>query len=100
MMVRQESLNGLQIIEFLLHLGHVVGNRLLVIWDGSPIHRRAQVMEFLAKVGRAIHQEVLPPYARTVRSYLSHATERFARDTHELLREPLASCVPACPPAG
>jgi transposase len=62
-MVRQESLNGLHTIEFLLHLGHVAGDRLLLIWDRSPIHRRAEVMEFLAKVGRAIHLEVLPPYA-------------------------------------
>jgi transposase len=62
-MVRQESLNGLHIIEFLLHLGHVVGDRLLLIWDSSPIHRRAEVGEFLAEVGRAIHLEILPPYA-------------------------------------
>jgi transposase len=62
-MVRQESLNGMHTIEFLLHLGHVVGDRLLLIWDGSPIHRRAEVMEFLAEVGRAIHLEALPPYA-------------------------------------
>jgi transposase len=62
-MVRQESLNGLHIIEFLLHLGHVIGDRLLLIWDQSPIHRRAEVMEFLAEVGPAIHLELLPPYA-------------------------------------
>ena len=62
-MVRPESLNGLHIIEFLLHLGRVVEDRLLVIWDGSPIHRRTEVLEFLAEVGRAIHLEVLPPYA-------------------------------------
>jgi transposase len=53
----------MHIIEFLLHLGHVIGDRLLLIWDGSPIHRRAEVMEFLAEVGRAVHLEVLPPYA-------------------------------------
>jgi transposase len=62
-MVREESLNGLHAIEFLLHLGHVAGDRLLMIWDGSPIHRRAEVGEFLAEVGRAIHLEILPPYA-------------------------------------
>jgi transposase len=62
-MVRQQSLNGLHTIEFVLHLGHVAGDRLLLIWDGSPIHRRAEVMEFLAEVGRAIHLEILPPYA-------------------------------------
>src|SRR3954453_12881877 len=39
-LVWQESLNGLHCIEFLLHLLRVAGDRLLVIWDGSPIHRR------------------------------------------------------------
>jgi transposase len=39
-LIRQESLNGLHSIEFLLHLLRVAGERLLVIWDGSPIHRR------------------------------------------------------------
>ena len=34
-LVRQESLNGLHSIEFLVHLGRVAGTRLLVIWDGS-----------------------------------------------------------------
>ena len=62
-MVRRESLNGMHIIEFLLHMGQVVGDRLLLIWDGSPIHRRAEVMEFLAEAGRAVHLEALPPYA-------------------------------------
>jgi transposase len=62
-MVRQDSLNGMHTIEFLLHLGHVAGDRLLLIWDRSPIHRRVEVMEVLAEVGRAIHLEILPSYA-------------------------------------
>jgi transposase len=62
-MVRQESLNGMHTIEFLFHLGHVAGDRLLLIWDRSPIHRRAEVMEVLAEAGRAIDLEILPPYA-------------------------------------
>src|SRR5204862_3966419 len=44
-LARQESLNGLHTIEFLTHLLRVAGSRLLVIWDGSPIHRRAEVRE-------------------------------------------------------
>jgi hypothetical protein len=52
-LVRQESLNGRHTVEFLIHLGHVAGDRLLVIWDGSPIHRRAEVNERLSgKWGR------------------------------------------------
>ena len=38
-LVRPRSLNGLNTIEFLLHLGRLVGDRLLVVWDGLPIHR-------------------------------------------------------------
>jgi transposase len=47
-LVRQTSLNGLHSIEFLRHLLRVAGKRLLVIWDGSPIHRRVIVKEFVA----------------------------------------------------
>lgn len=63
-LVRQEALNGLHTIEFLKHLIRHVGSRLLVIWDGSPIHRRAAVEEFLASdTGRGLRVERLPPYA-------------------------------------
>lgn len=62
-LVRQVSLNGLHTIEFLLHLQRVVGKRLLVIWDGSPIHRRAEVKEFLSSTRGKIWVEALPGYA-------------------------------------
>lgn len=63
-LVRQESLNGLHIIAFLSHLIRLVGDRLLVIWDNSPIHRRAEVSAFLAdQQGNQIYVERLPPYA-------------------------------------
>jgi transposase len=63
-LVRQKSLNGLHTIEFLKHLIRHLGSRLLVIWDGSPIHRRQEVMEFLEGVdGRGVRIERLPPYA-------------------------------------
>jgi hypothetical protein len=42
-LARQESLNGLHSIEFLRHSQRVAGERLLVVWDGSPIHRRMEV---------------------------------------------------------
>ena len=63
MLVRPTSLNGLHSIEFLIHLGRLVGDRLLAIWDGSPIHRRAEVQAFVAEAGGKIHLEPLPPYA-------------------------------------
>src|SRR3954447_22620689 len=62
-LVRPKSLNGLHSIEFLVHLGRLVGDRLLVIWDGSPIHRRAEVQEFVAEAHGQIHLEALPAYA-------------------------------------
>jgi transposase len=63
-LVRPESLTGLHTVAFLQHLVRHAGRRLLVIWDGSPIHRRAAVREYLASpAGRDIHVERLPGYA-------------------------------------
>lgn len=63
-MVREEPFTGLHVEEFLKHLIRHLGPRLLVIWDGSPIHRRANIKEFLAsREGRGVHIEPLPPYA-------------------------------------
>jgi transposase len=63
-LVRQESLNGLHTIEFLKHLIRHIGPRLLVIWDGSPIHRRVAVSDFLnGTAGRGVRVERLPAYA-------------------------------------
>ncbi len=62
-LARQESLNGLHSIEFLAHLQRVAGERLLVVWDGSPIHRRAEVKEFVAGTRGKVWVEALPGYA-------------------------------------
>lgn len=62
-LVRQESLNGMHTIEFLEHLLRVAGERLLVIWDGSPIHRRTAVSEFVAGPCGKIWVDGLPGYA-------------------------------------
>ncbi len=62
-LVRQKSLNGMHSIEFLTHLLHVTGKRLLVIWDGSPIHRRSEVTEFIANTRGKVWVERLPGYA-------------------------------------
>ncbi len=61
-LVRQKPLHGLHTIEFLAHLLRLTGKRLLVILDRSPIHRRAEVKEFVAET-RKIYLEMLPPYA-------------------------------------
>jgi transposase len=62
-LVRQRSLNGLHSVEFLLHLLRVADKRLLVIWDGSPIHRRAEVKEFILSTRSKVWLEALPGYA-------------------------------------
>src|SRR5437899_201633 len=62
-LVRQRSLNGLHTIAFLKHLLAVAGARLLVIWDGSPIHRRTEVKQFVASKRGTIRLEALPGYA-------------------------------------
>jgi transposase len=62
-LVRQESLNGSHSIEFLVHLMRVASERLLVIWDGSPIHRRSIVQDFVSDTHGKIKLETLPGYA-------------------------------------
>jgi len=63
-LVRHKALSELQSIRFLQHLRVQAGRPLLVIWDGSPIHRSGVVHGFLAGVGeKEIVVEPLPGYA-------------------------------------
>jgi len=62
-LARQESLNGWHFIEFLSHLLRVAGKRRLVVWDGSPIHRRVAVKEFVAGTRGKVWLEGMPGYA-------------------------------------
>jgi len=62
-LVRQESLNGSHSVEFLAHLMRVASGRLLVIWDGSPIHRRSVVQEFVSQTHDKVRLQALPGYA-------------------------------------
>jgi len=62
-LVRQRSLNGLDSVGFLMHLMRVAGKRLLIVWDGSPIHRRTAVSEFIASTKGNVWLEPLPGYA-------------------------------------
>jgi transposase len=95
-LARQESLNGLHSIEFLVHLGHVASDRLLVIWDGSPIHRRAEVTEFVSQTRGKVWLEALPGYAPDLNpwdeggwNHLKHVElrNRVCRDLEELHEE-------------
>lgn len=62
-LVKHEALNGLDCIEFLKHLRAVTRQRLLVIWDGSPIHRRVTVREYVEQSKGKIVLAQLPGYA-------------------------------------
>jgi transposase len=92
-LVRQESLNGLHSVEFLLHLLRVAGERLLVIWDGSPTHRRQAVGDFVAGTKGKVWVEALPGYAPDLNpwdeggwNHLKHVEMRnlVCRDLEEL----------------
>jgi transposase len=62
-LVRAEALDRLDSVLFLRHLLPHVSAKLLVIWDGSPIHK-GEVGTFLADGGaKQIHVEQLPPDA-------------------------------------
>jgi transposase len=63
-MVRDDSLTSVESVRFLKHLLTQLGRNLLVIWDGSPIHRGKAVKAYLADgAAKRIHLEPLPPYA-------------------------------------
>jgi hypothetical protein len=95
-LARPRSLNGRDIIAFLVPRGRVAGERLLVIWDGSPIHRRAEVSAFLSETRGGVWLEALPGYAPDLNPWDEggwHHLEdvemrnRVGRDLEELLQE-------------
>jgi len=64
MQTQDHSYKGPDVVRFLQVLLREVPGKLLVIWDGAPIHRCQAVKDFLAKGGaKRIHLERLPAYA-------------------------------------
>ena len=62
-LVRDRALNSRYSVRFLNHLRQQINKRLLVIWDGSSIHRK-EVTTFMTDGGAEhIHLEQLPAYA-------------------------------------
>jgi transposase len=52
------------VVRFLRHLLCHIPGKLLVIWDGAPIHRSQVIKDFLASgAAKRIHLERLPGYA-------------------------------------
>ena len=64
MQVQDRSLRAPDVVRFLRHLLAHLPGKLLVIWDGAPIHRGQPVKAFLAAGGAGrLHLEQLPGYA-------------------------------------
>jgi transposase len=60
----QEAFTGPAIVAFLRQLLRQVRGKVLVIWDGAPIHQCQPVQDFLAAgAARRLHLERLPGYA-------------------------------------
>jgi transposase len=64
MIEQEKAFKGEDVVRFLKHLMGQIPGKLLIIWDGSPIHRGGAVKGFLA--GGAAYRlqlEQLPGYA-------------------------------------
>lgn len=95
-MLRDRTLRGGDVVAFLRHLLRQTRRRLLVIWDGGPIHRSRAVTAFLAsRAGRRVRVERLPGYApdlnpdEFVWRHLKHVElrNRCCRNQRHLARE-------------
>ena len=49
MLEQDRAFKGEDVVRFLKHLMHQIPAKLLVIWDGSPIHRSRAVKDFLGR---------------------------------------------------
>jgi transposase len=62
-LMRERALNSRDSVRFLKHLRRKINSKLMVVWDGSPIHRK-EVTQFMQAGGaRDIYLEQLPAYA-------------------------------------
>jgi DDE superfamily endonuclease len=58
------DMNSEDVVAFLEHLLREVPGRMVIIWDGSPIHRSLTIKKFLANgASQRLHLERLPAYA-------------------------------------
>jgi transposase len=64
MQMQEHAYRAEQVVAFLRLLLRKIPGKLLVIWDGSPIHRAKVIKEFLAAgAAQRLHLERLPGYA-------------------------------------
>jgi transposase len=61
---QDRALDSVDVVAFLEHLLREVSGRMVIIWDGAPIHRSHVTQEFLANgAAQRMHLERLPAYA-------------------------------------
>ncbi len=65
LMIEQDrAFKGPDVVRFLKHALSQIPGKLLIVWDGSPIHRSKAVKEFLAQgAASRVRLEQLPAYA-------------------------------------
>jgi transposase len=64
MMDQERAFKSPDVVRFLRHLLRQIPGKLLIIWDGSPIHRGGAVKEFLSSgAAHRLKLEQLPGYA-------------------------------------
>jgi transposase len=61
--IHKGSIKSPQVIEFLRHLRRHIPGKLLILWDGAPIHRSLLVKHYIASTRKGIILERLPAYA-------------------------------------
>jgi transposase len=61
---QDRALDSADVVAFLEHLLREVPGRMVIIWDGAPIHRSQVIKAFLANgAAQRLHLERLPAYA-------------------------------------
>ena len=61
---QEGAINSADVTAFLEHLLREVSGRIVIIWDGAPIHRSRVIRDFLANgAAPRLHLERLPAYA-------------------------------------
>ncbi len=64
MQMQERAYKAEDVVRFVRVLLRKISGKLLVIWDGSPIHRADVIKAFLASpAGKRVHLERLPGYA-------------------------------------
>lgn len=62
--IREHTFKSPDVVGFLRHLLKHISGKILVIWDGAPIHRSKELKRFLSEESQGrLHLESLPPYS-------------------------------------